>query len=206
MDVGAQLLTRRELPGGRRNIDGLLTLAAEQIPAPCDGARAWSATWARKQAGVAWGVSSGAIVAIGDTIAHGADVRRALATVRRRLTIQARGGYLRLAARASERRRARVAAAAEALADLSHAEIVRRWGSLRLTWATARAAGLCDDGVRSWCARHFPELNPRRDSVTAEAALQTGDLTGLVLDAIVIAVARHGAHVEPSAATAGGAR
>ena len=193
---------RADLPGGRRNLDGVLTLDCEQVAAPCDGVRMWRATWITPSRGVSWDTEHGYIASMGEDFSHAATAKGAVANLRRRRTIESRGGYLRLAARAANRKAARVAAAASYLATLSSREVIERHGDLRLTFAVARGAGLCEAGIKSWCARNVPDLDYRTDSVSVAEALTCGDLASLVLDAVAVAIARAGAYVEREEAVA----
>ena len=172
IQVRAQKLRRAQLPGGKREIDGLVTLAADPVAgvvtvaadpiAGTDGA--WSAVWTEKSRGVSWHVRRGYIVEQGGDVVHGRTLADALGTLRRRQTAAQRQTLAAL--------------------GLSRAEVMKNYGDRRLSWSLARRAGLCEDGIRAWVARNFPTLDARHDTVTVRDALNTGDSTQLVMRAI----------------------
>ena len=177
--VRAQKMYRADMPGqhdislvgGNRNIDGLITLAAKQVPSPDGEVRAWEASWARRSRGIAWNVIHGAIVEAPDgTCVHGATVKSALSNLKRRQT----------------RSQQKVAS----IMGLDLPEVIQKYGERRLNWRIARRAGLCADGIIGWVMEHFPDLDPRKDSITVKQALATRSSETLVLRAIEAASRR----------------
>ena len=169
-DLGLPRHTQNRI-GGNRNIDGLITLTAKQVPSPDGEVRAWEASWARRSRGIAWNVIHGAIVEAPDgTCVHGATVKSALSNLKRRQT-----------------RSQRSAAVAVGM-DLP--EVIQKYGERRLNWRIARSAGLCADGITGWVMEHFPDLDPRKDSITVKQALATRSSESLVLRAIEAASRR----------------
>ncbi|MCY4430906.1 MAG: hypothetical protein OXC11_11025 [Rhodospirillales bacterium] len=71
---------------------------------------------------------------------------------------------------------------------MCRAKALSEYGAVRMTWYHARRAGLCTDGILAWAARHFPDRDPMRDSVTVREALETRDSEPLVLSAVVRAI------------------
>ena len=160
-----------DLPGGRniddcRLADGLITLGAEGIASPDGVTRAWRAVWAVKSRGVSWDIRHGVIVERDGEVVHGATLERAMATLRTRRTVAQRTALARR--------------------GIDRATALAVHGERRLSWRVARRAGLCADGISAWVARHFPELHPRRDSITVREALETGDSEALVLRAVAL--------------------
>ena len=163
--VRALRMQRADLPGGERVVDGLVTLGAEGIPSPDGETRAWRAVWAVKRRGVDWDIAQGIMVQHGEDVVHGRDLRTAMRTLRARRTTAQREALYRQ--------------------GIDRATALAEHGDKRINWRIARRAGLCADGICAWVARHFPELNPRRDSITVRQALDTRDSESLVLAAVV---------------------
>ena len=178
--VRAQKLLRSELPGGSREIGGLLTLAAEQLPSPDGETRMYRATWARKGAGVSWHIESGYIAVDAASPADpifNSDIRayhgRCAATALRGLNRRRR------VRQADELRRR----------GISRDTAIAEYGDRKLSWRIARRAGLCAAGIRAWAERHFPHLDPMRDRITVREALETRSSEALVLDAVAMLTA-----------------
>ena len=148
----------RALPGGVRDLQGLMTLSASPVPSP-EG-DAWEAKWMSHGRGYSWSTESGYIVRIeggrdGQSIyTHGTSVTRALATARRRRTS--------------------MTAPRKLPRDMAGRE------HFVLNWSMARAAGMCETGIRSWVMRHFPGLDPLKDTITIQEALQVRSQERLV--------------------------
>ena len=177
--IRAQKLLKADMPGqlnpkligGNRDIDGLITLAAKQIPSPDGQTRAWEASWARRSTGVSWNVIDGFIVESAEgEVVHGKTLRTAMSTLKSRQTRSQRTAAFKM--------------------GMNVPEIIEEYGERRLNWRIARRAGLCADGITSWVMSHFPELDPRKDSITVKQALETRSSEALVLRAVEAAVSR----------------
>ena len=154
-------LSTADLPGRDRIIGGLLTIAATRVEHESADVTAWRARWLRHGRGYDVYDCSGYIAQVGAAIAHGETLAGAVRTARRRLKAATRN------------------------------EIpLDKCADIKIDWAAARAAGMCRTGIRSWVARHFPGLDPRRDSVTIAQALATSTAKREVM-AVCRYVARH---------------
>ena len=176
----------RDLPGARRDIDGLVTLGAEGIPTPDGATRAWRAVWSARAQGIAWRTEYGMIV-------EGPDGEIVHAKARPRFEDspdETRARTLKSAMATLRRRRTAAQSARLARIGISRDEAVREHGARRLSWRIARRAGLCAPGIRAWCTTHFPDLDPRRDTVTVRDALATGTSEDLILRAVALVAAR----------------
>ena len=138
-------LSPADLPGGCRVIGGMLTIEAARVEHESADVTAWRARWLRHGRGYAVVDCNGYIAQVGAVIAHGETLAGAVRTARRRLKPATKSG------------------------DLPIGE----YADIEIDWAAAKAAGMCTTGIESWVARHFPALNPRRDSVTVRQALAT---------------------------------
>ena len=134
-----------DLPGCCRVIGGMLTIEAARVEHESADVTAWRARWLRHGRGYAVVDCNGYIAQVGAVIAHGETLAGAVRTARRRLKPATKSG------------------------DLPIGE----YADIEIDWAAAKAAGMCTTGIESWVARHFPALNPRRDSVTVRQALAT---------------------------------
>lgn len=165
--VHAQQLMRSELPGERREIDGLITLGANQADAELAeqvGAdRVWRVRWARKRKGIEWTVHDGFIAQIGEVLSHGNTPQQAAANCKRRITVDRHNQEDILIRKAIKQ--------GDSLERTFTAEELNCPIDLRL----ARRAGMCKDGVIAWAEDHFPKLSPMTDTITVADALPYAD-------------------------------
>ena len=171
--VRAVRMLESDMPGGRRVTDaGLVTLGAEGVPSPDGTIQLYKAVWARKTRGIDYDTERGYIAVDGAEVAHGRTERDAVATLRRRRTMAQRAALSRCGVRRED--------------------ALREHGNEKLNFRLARRAGLCAAGIKAWANKHFPELDPLRDTVTVAEALTTGDSQNLVMRAVALAVRRAG--------------
>ena len=169
ISINAQKMLKKDMPGGRRIIDGLLTLSALQIPSQDGENRVWKAVWGRKAKGVNWKVENGYIVeGIDGEITHGKTIKTAIATLKRRRTITQSMLLAKI--------------------GINRTEALENHSDKKVYFRHARRAGLCEEGILSWAETHFPGRNPKRDFVTVSEILQTRSSESLALKAIAVAV------------------
>lgn len=146
-------------------VDGMLTLACESTPdlsARADGT-AFRAIWARQGRGTSLVTEKGWLVRSGTRWTHASSVRSARSV----------GGYVPQAE-----------SHVGPLSDCLELDPL-------VTYRDARAAGLCQAGIRDWAARHTDgSLRPVRAKVLWRIAQSTGDRESFVERAIRQAAGR----------------
>ena len=175
VEVTIPYQSKRQLPGGQRVIGGLLTIEASRVDV--SEGLAWEAKWVRHGRGYMWHEESGYIVELagpdGLIHAHGQTLKQALSTARLRRTIASKP------------------ASKPANRFLSTEALLTKWGGVLLTFADASLAGMCEPGIRAWCARNFPDMNPDVDCVTVRDAIATHDMIQDVMTVCRIAVRQY---------------
>ncbi len=118
-------------------VDGLLTLDAQPLCSPVAGIEVYAAVWAAQTRGLDVRVERGAIARQGEIAYHGSDVARAIAGLRRKMSLAERRALS--PENRAERRLQRLATFA------------RRFGDEPVTLDDSAAVGNCAYGTRSWC-------------------------------------------------------
>ena len=135
--VTAAKMYRRDLPAGRRDLHGLITLWARKV-----SPTVWEAVWARKSVGVSWRIQRGYIARWGDSheYAHAQTVGHARGVLTRRM-----GDGLP----ASPSDVARLAG------QVARQSFDMATGNIMVRERDAKAAGACLPGIRAWRNVHI---------------------------------------------------
>lgn len=153
--VFARNMLRRDMPGGRRVIGGLITLAADPIPfrRHCwSGVIMWKAAWTRKARGIEYHTDFGLIAecAVTGAVYHLQHPGRA-----------SKDDY----ARAAKGLRRKVGRDGASVASRQEVERVAKDDPFPVTMRIAQEAGLCRPGILDFAARFLPGVDPEQDSV-----------------------------------------
>jgi len=171
VQVTAMMIRRSDLPGGSRVLQGMCTLAAEEVEQhEYPGAKIWRATWTRKNRGVAWTVCRGYIVEVDGEFAHSTQIAGGIATLRRRRTIS--------------RTNHRYITIRQALARGQ----ANGHGDVPVDFRQARRAGLCDSGIRDFVARNFPAVDVDHDTLTVRQLIAVPGQRAEVAAACLVAI------------------
>ena len=88
IQVRAQKLYTRDMPGERRNINGLITLSAIKIPTANDNHKIWRCCWLERSRGATWRHRKGFIAKGYGHLVHGGTVKIALDSLYCRVRVE----------------------------------------------------------------------------------------------------------------------